>query len=73
MAKIDPFTARRIMRFTEDFRAREGQLPTYTDFEAGGISEALVKDAVREKIIEEFYVTLTNGTIRKGFKVSSTP
>lgn len=66
---LDPFTRRRLLRFVEDFRARSGQLPTLRDLEGNGFDEDRVKAAIREKVIEEFYVTLTNGTIVKGFKI----
>ena len=66
---LDPFTRRRLLRFVEDFRSRSGQLPTLRDFEGNGFDEDRVKAAIREKVIEEFYVTLTNGTIVKGFKI----
>jgi hypothetical protein len=70
MAKLDPFTRKRITRFVEDHRAKSGQLPTFADFEKAGFEKSLVKEAERAKLIEELYVTLTNGTVVKGFKVS---
>ena len=69
MAKLDPFTQRRIARFIEDFRKRSGQLPTLGDFEKNGMDRNLVDQALKDSIIEKFYVTLTTGTIMKGFKV----
>ena len=36
---------------------RSGQLPTFGDLEKAGFDRSLVKEAVRLKIIEEFYVT----------------
>jgi len=71
MAKIDPFTLKRLERFIEDFRARSGQLPTLNDFEANGFANGLIDRAERSGTIEKFYVTLTNGTIVKGFKLKS--
>ncbi|MCM2278082.1 MAG: hypothetical protein NDJ89_08395 [Oligoflexia bacterium] len=70
---MDLFTRRRIARFIEDHRARSGQLPTFQDFEKAGIEKTLVKDAIREKLVEEFYLTLTNGAVVKGFKVAKEP
>lgn len=67
--KIDPFTRRRLVRFIEDFRASQGQLPTLKDLEQNGFDGACVKQALKEKAIEEFYVTLTSGTIVKGYKL----
>lgn len=66
---IDPFTQRRMIRFVQDFRARNGQLPTFRDFSDAGFAENLVKQAVRARLLEELFVTLTNGTIVKGIKV----
>jgi hypothetical protein len=70
MGALDPFTARRLSRFVEDHRAKSGQLPTYADFEKAGFARELVKEAERAKLIEELYVTLTNGTVVKGFRLS---
>ena len=65
---LDLFTRKRLVRFVEDHRAKSGELPTYGDLERAGFDRTLVKDAVRQKVIEEFYLTLTNGTVVKGFK-----
>lgn len=67
---LDLFTRRRLVRFVEDFRIRTGQLPTRQDLRDGGFDEERVKQALKEKVIEEFFVTLTSGTIVKGFKIS---
>lgn len=66
---IDPFTRRRIARYVEDFRNKTGALPTLQDFEKAGFPEESIKAALKEKVIEKFYVTLTNGTIVKGYKL----
>jgi len=71
MPKLDPFTQKRIARFVEDHRRQSGQLPVLQDFEKSGISREQVDAAVRDGIIEQFYVTLTNGTILKGYKIKS--
>jgi hypothetical protein len=68
MAAIDAFTRKRLERFIEDFR-KGGQLPTLQDFAKAGFAEELVDRAERAKMVEKFYVTLTNGTIVKGYKV----
>ena len=65
---IDLFTRKRLVRYVEDHRAKTGELATFADLEKAGFDRAMVKDAVRQKIIEEFYLTLTNGTVVKGFK-----
>ena len=69
MAEIDSFTQRRLIKFVETHRAREGALPTLLDFEAAGFTKELVNQAVRKKLLEELYVTLTNGSVMKGFAV----
>ncbi len=66
---MDPFTCRRLERFVEDFRGKNGQFPTLRDLETGGFDRDLVKEALKQQVLEEFYVTLTNGTIVKGFKL----
>jgi hypothetical protein len=66
---MDPFTSKRITRFIEDFRRNSGALPTLKDFEAAGFARELIDTAVKKNIIELFYVTLTNGTIVKGYKI----
>ena len=69
--RLDPFTQRRLLRFLEEFRARQGVLPTLKDFEAGGFERDQVEQAIRQGLIEQFYVTLTSGTVVKGFKVKT--
>lgn len=71
MARLDPFTTRRIIKFIEDHRARSGQLPTLKNFEENGFARELVENAVKEDLIEQFYVTLTNGTVVKGYKIKT--
>jgi hypothetical protein len=68
MAEIDPFTRQRILRFVDSHRSSSGQLPTLKDFEAAGFAKDLINTAVRKGLLSELYVTLTNGTIVKGFK-----
>lgn len=69
MPRIDPFTRKRIEKFIEDFRAQFGQLPTLNDFESIGIDAKKIDEAVRDGFISEFYVTLTNGVVKKGYKL----
>jgi hypothetical protein len=66
---VDPFTTRRLVRFVETFRAREGHLPTLADFAREGFAEDVVDAAVRAGILERLYVTLTSGSVVKGYKV----
>lgn len=66
---MDPFTKKRVIRFVEEFRKRTGLLPTLHDFEQDHFSEDLVKEAMKEKLLEQFYITLTNGSIVKTYKV----
>ena len=68
MARPDPFTLRRIHKLIEEHRARTGALPTLQDFEKSGIPREAVDAAVRAGELERLYVTLTNGTIVKGYK-----
>ena len=44
-------------------------MPTLKDLETNGFDGDRIKQALKEKVIEEFYVTLTNGTIVKSFKI----
>jgi hypothetical protein len=69
MTRIDPFTRKRLERFVEDFRQREGQLPTLENLADGGFPKEKVEDAIRDEILSEFYVTLTNGVVKKGYKL----
>ncbi len=69
--KLDAFTSKRLVKFTTAFRERSGQLPTLQDFEKEGFSKEVVEAGEKAKLIEQFYVTLTNGTILKGYKVKT--
>ena len=71
MASLDVFTRKRLERFIETFRRSSGQLPTLRDLEEAGFADSVVKTALKTRVIERFYVTLTNGTIVKGFKLGS--
>ncbi len=68
---LDPFTEKRLLKFLSDHRAKTGQLPTLKDFDLAGFSGDAIKDAIKRRVIEEFYVTLTSGTIVKGYKQGS--
>ncbi len=65
---MDPFTQKRITKFIQDFRKGSGQLPTIKDLETAGFDRTNIDKAVKLKLIEEFYITLTNGTVVKAFK-----
>ncbi len=69
MSKLDPFTSRRIVKFIGDHRAKEGSLPTLRDLESAGFGKEVVDAAIKQELIEMFYVTLTNGSVVKGFKL----
>ena len=69
MAKIDSFTCKRLTRAIDEIRHKTGQLPSLQDLSAAGFDESLVKNAVHEGVLESLYVTLTNGTIVKGYKI----
>jgi hypothetical protein len=68
---LDTFTLQRIRKFVLDFRVRSGQLPTLSDIEKAGFPKTAVELAKKKKLIEELYVTLTNGSIVKGFKAKT--
>ena len=68
---MDIFTLKRLQRRVRDFREEKGQLPTLQDLEAEGFDKGLVAQAVKKKLIEELYVTLTNGVIMKGYKAKA--
>lgn len=69
MSKLDVFTQTRMKRFIEDFRRQSGQLPTLQDFDAAGIDRKQVELGLKDQVLEQFYVTLSNGTIVKAYKV----
>jgi hypothetical protein len=69
MPKLDSFTRRRLEKFVEQFRANQAKLPVLADFEKSGFSKEQVDRGVKEKLLGEFYVTLTNGSIVKGYNV----
>ncbi len=66
---LDLFTQKRMSRFVQEFRKSSGQLPTLNDFKAAGFGPEQVEDGIKLKMIEMFYVTLSNGTIVKGYKL----
>jgi hypothetical protein len=68
---MDPFTQKRLLRTIEKHREERGDLPLLADLEAAGFSKSQVEWAERRGLIEQWYVTLTDGSIRKGYKVSS--
>jgi hypothetical protein len=69
VSKLDLFTERRILKFIGDHRAKEGSLPTLKDLDAAGFGKEIVEAAVKQGLIEMFYVTLTNGSVVKGYKI----
>ena len=66
---LDQFTGRRILKFITDFKIKTGELPTYQNLEENGFDTDTIKQAIKDELIEELFVTLTNGTIVKGFRV----
>jgi hypothetical protein len=66
---LDLFTGKRLLKFIENFRGAQGELPTLNDLEGQGFTKTIVDQAIKENLIEKFYVTLTNGTVVKGFKI----
>lgn len=71
MAKLDPFTSKRLVTFVADFRSKTGTAPTLKDLENAGFDSTLIDHAVRSKILDRLYVTLTNGTIVKTYVISA--
>lgn len=67
MSRLDPFSRKRLKNFVTDFRSRSGVLPTLEDLAKAGFPKSKVDDAIKDKIISEFYITLTSGTIVKGY------
>ncbi|MBL7716130.1 MAG: hypothetical protein JNL01_11760 [Bdellovibrionales bacterium] len=67
--RLDAFTRARIIRFIEDFRRKSGELPVLKDLDQAGFSKDVIDAALKEKVISQFYVTLSNGMTVKGFKV----
>lgn len=66
---IDTFTQRRLTKFVGDFRAKSGTPPTLKDFEANGFGKEVVNEAVRQDLLEMFYVNLTSGTVVKTYRL----
>ena len=50
---------------------QSGQMPTLSDLGKQGFDKSIVEAALKDGILEEFYVTLTSGTIVKGYKLRS--
>jgi hypothetical protein len=71
MGTLDLFTGKRLQKFVTDHRQKTGQLPTHQDLMANGFAEEVIKDGLKQKIIEEFYVSLSTGTVVKGYKLYS--
>ena len=69
--EIDSFTQKRLIRFVSDYRKQSGQLPSLRDFEIAGFPKELIEAATRKKLLEQFYITLTNRSILKVYKVRS--
>lgn len=69
MPRLDPFSKKRLEKFIEDFRVAHGELPTLEDLAKNGFDKAKVDAAIHDEVIVEFYVTLTNGVIKKGYKL----
>jgi hypothetical protein len=66
---MDPFTKKRLVKFVSDFRAKAGTPPTLKDFESGSFPKPLIEEAVKDGLLEMFYVNLTSGTIVKTYRL----
>ncbi len=71
MPKVDPFTLKRMCRFITEHRQKKGVFPTLKDLNDQGFSKSKVDQAQRDGIILEIPVTMTNGSVVKGYKVVS--
>lgn len=69
MVAADLFTLRRLAKFVESFRSRRGQLPTLSDLEKEGYERSTVDAAVKKKLIQGLYVTMTTGAVVKGYQI----
>jgi len=69
MSRIDPFTRKRLEKFVTDFRDHSGVLPTLADLAKAGFDKQKVDSAIKDQVLVEFYVTLTSGTVLKGYKL----
>ena len=69
MSKIDMFTEKRMIRFVEKFRSQSGELPTLKDLKDAGFSSADIELSLKGNVIEQFYITLTTGSVVKVFKI----
>lgn len=67
----DAFTLKRLEKFVLEHRQKTGALATIQDITKVGFSENDITFAKKKKILEELYVTLTNGVIVKGYKVKT--
>ena len=69
--RLDLFSARRLEKVILDHRTTTGELPTLTELATAGFLKSKVDDAIHDGLIEEFYVTQTNGVVRKGYKLKN--
>jgi hypothetical protein len=65
---MDDLTRRRLLKFVESYRKQTGQLPTLKEFEMAGFHKTIVEKSIKLKVLEQFYITLTSGTIVKVYK-----
>lgn len=68
---MDAFSLKRLQKFVGEHREKTGELATIQDIERAGFSSDDIAFAEKKKAIESFYVTLTNGVIKKAYKVKS--
>lgn len=71
MSAMDAFSLKRLQKLVAEHREKTGELATVADIERAGFSAKDIAFAKKKNAIEEFYVTLTNGVIKKGFKIKS--
>ena len=57
--KLDILTEKRLLKFIEDFRRKNGQLPTLRDFELAHLNQEVIDLAEKCELIEKNYVDLT--------------
>ena len=67
---VDPFSLKRLKKFVEEFRARTGQYATQRDLESANFDGETLKAALKKKVVQELYVTMTSGAVVKVFKAS---
>lgn len=66
---MDAFTKIRLTKLLADYKRNHGRDITANELESSGFEQKIIKDAVREKLITKYQVSVDSGATENRYKL----